>query len=100
MLENAVCNHWHDYEVTYVLEHKECDFYVDGQLYQVSYVIHDEKTRKREVDGLEYFMKELNQNEGYLITYDTTQTIRKDDHTIHVQPIEALLLSQVDVKIK
>ncbi len=92
MLENIVCNHWHDHEITYLLENKECDFFVGGKLYQVSYTISEEKTRKRELEGLEFFMNALNRNEGYLITYDTGETIRKDDKTIHVQPIEEFLL--------
>ncbi len=92
MLENAVCNHWSDHEITYLLENKECDFYVDGKLYQVSYTISEEKTRKRELEGLDFFMKELNRDEGYLITYDTGETIRRDDKTIHVKTIDELLL--------
>jgi uncharacterized protein len=93
ILENAVCNHWQSDEITYLLENKECDFYIDGNLYQVSHTISEEKTRKRELEGLEFFMKELDRNEGYLITYDTDETIRTEDKTIHIRPIEAFLLS-------
>ncbi|MEF3191535.1 MAG: ATP-binding protein [Campylobacterales bacterium] len=92
MLENAVCNHWSGQEVTYLLENKECDFYVDGKLYQVSYSLNDERVRKREFEGLEIFMKKLDLNEGYLITYDTLETIHKDGRTIHIQPIDEFLL--------
>ncbi|MFA6145705.1 MAG: ATP-binding protein [Sulfuricurvum sp.] len=93
MLENATCNYWHDNTITYLLENKECDFYADGKLYQVSYTILDEKTRKRELDALEFFMDELNLNEGYLITYDTDETVKIRDKTIHINRIEEFLLS-------
>ncbi|ADR34356.1 AAA ATPase [Sulfuricurvum kujiense DSM 16994] len=92
MLENAVCNHWQNREITYLLENKECDFYVGGNVYQVSYTINDEKTRKRELDGLEFFMNELNLTEGHLITYDASETISKEGKTMHIQPIEEFLL--------
>lgn len=93
MLENVVCNHWQGQEITYLLENKECDFYADDKLYQVSYIIIDEKTRKRELDALEFFMDELNLNEGYLITYDTNETVKMGDKTIHINRIEEFLLS-------
>lgn len=92
MLENAVCSHWSEHEITYLLENKECDFYVGGNVYQVSYTISDEKTRKRELDGLEFFMNELNLSEGYLITYDTSETISKEGKTMLIKPIEEFLL--------
>lgn len=99
MLENAVCNYWQDWEITYLLENKECDFYADGKLYQVSYTIIDEKTRKRELDGLEFFMNELNLSEGYLITYDTSETISKEGKTMHIHPVEEFLLSGEEMNI-
>lgn len=100
MLENAVCSHWHEGEITYLLENKECDFYVGGNVYQVSYTISDEKTRKRELDGLEFFMNELNLSEGHLITYDTQETVNKGDRTMHIQPIEEFLLSGEEINIQ
>ncbi|OHD77429.1 MAG: ATPase [Sulfuricurvum sp. GWF2_44_89] len=91
-LENAVCNHWSSEDVTYLLENKECDFYVRDQLYQVSYTIQDEKTRKREIDALEYYMKEFAVNESVLVTYDTNETIIVENKTIKVQSIESFFL--------
>jgi len=93
MLENAACNHWREKEITYLLENKECDFYANGKLYQISYTIINEKTRKREVDALKFFMEELNLNEGYLITYDTHEALTLGDKTIHIECIEEFLLS-------
>lgn len=92
MLENAVCNHWSSEDVTYLLENKECDFYVGNKLYQVSYTIQDEKTRKREIDALEYYMEEFAVNESVLITYDTNETITLENKTIKVQSIESFFL--------
>ncbi|MGE4294134.1 MAG: ATP-binding protein [Campylobacterales bacterium] len=94
MLENVVCNHWSEKAIAYLLENRECDFYVDGNVYQVSYAIGDEKTRKRELDGLEFFMNELSLTEGHLITYDASETVSKEGKTMHIQPIEEFLLSQ------
>lgn len=93
MLENVVCNYWQDQEITYLLENKECDFYAEGKLYQVSYTIIDEKTRKRELDSLEFFMDELNLRQGYLITYDTNEIVKLGDKTIYINHIEEFLLS-------
>jgi hypothetical protein len=90
MLENGVCNHWRDQEITYLLENKECDFYTGGKIYQVSYTISDEKTRNRELGGLEFFMNELNLPQGYLITYDT---VKKENKTMHIEAVEEFLLS-------
>lgn len=92
MLENAVCNHWSSEDVTYLLENKECDFYVRDQLYQVSYTIQDEKTRKREIDALEYYMEEFAVNESVLVTYDTNEIITLENKTIKVQSIESFFL--------
>lgn len=75
MLENAVCNYWNNKEITYLLENKECDFYVEGKLYQVSYSIEDEKTRKRELEALEYFMDEMHIDYGVLVTYDKNEEV-------------------------
>lgn len=97
-LKNAVCNHWGSEDVTYLLENKECDFYVRDQLYrdqlyQVSYTIQDEKTRKREIDALEYYMEEFAVNESVLVTYDTNETIIVENKTIKVQSIESFFLN-------
>jgi predicted AAA+ superfamily ATPase len=58
----------------------------------VSYTVQDEKTRKREVDALEYYMEELSVNESFLVTYDTNETIMIENKTIKVQSIETFFL--------
>jgi predicted AAA+ superfamily ATPase len=94
MLENAVCNHWSAEDVTYLLENKECDFYVGNKLYQVSYTIQDEKTRKRELDALDYFMEEFRVNESVVVTYDTKETITLENKAIKVRSIESFLIEK------
>lgn len=59
-LENGVFNVlWQKYEsLTYLKDTNEIDFYVDKTLYQVSYDISDEKTKKRELNAFDAFKKE------------------------------------------
>jgi len=68
-------------------ERNRCDFYVEKKLYQVSYTIQDEKIRKREIDGLDYFMEEFELSKSVLVTYDTQENKR-----IKVQSIESFFL--------
>lgn len=75
VLENSVFNILctkTDY-LTYLKETYEVDFYADGTLYQVSYDISDEKTKKRELNAFGYFKKP--HESCKLITYDTNDTI-------------------------
>jgi len=46
----------------------------------------DEKTRKREIAGLQEAMREYHLSEGTIITMDEKETIRMDEGTVHVVP--------------
>ncbi|MEA3497622.1 MAG: ATP-binding protein, partial [Campylobacterota bacterium] len=74
-LENLVFNilHQKDDKVTYMKDKYEVDFYSNNILYQVSYDIDDEKTKKRELNSFKYFKKE--NYKCRLITYDLNDTI-------------------------
>ncbi len=70
-LENSVFNllSQKHTSLTYLRESVEVDFYADHTLYQVSYDIHDEKTKKRELSAFDAFKKEGETCK--LITYET-----------------------------
>ena len=70
ILENMVFTALNQEGLTYLLDTKECDFYLDGKLYQVSYDIEEEQIQKREFEGLKYFADKLGKEKGYLVTYD------------------------------
>lgn len=74
-LENGVFNvlsQKHE-SLTYLKDTYEIDFYVDKTLYQVSYDISDEKTKKRELNAFDAFKKG---DESFkLITYETDEII-------------------------
>jgi len=42
----------------------------------------------------------LNLNKGYLITYDTNETVKIGDKTIHINRIEEFLLSEEEQRVK
>jgi len=75
-LENLVFNALYasDDKLTYLKDVYECDFYTQNRLYQVSYNIEDEKTKKRELNGFNSF-KFNNDTKSILITYDTNEVI-------------------------
>jgi uncharacterized protein len=74
-LENLVFNHLYksDNRVTYLKDTYEVDFYSGNTLYQVSYDISDEKTRKRELSSFGYFKKESDICK--LITHSTNEAV-------------------------
>lgn len=74
-LENAVFNalSMQQESVTYLKDTYEIDFYAGKTLYQVSYDINDEKTKKRELGAFGYFKK--SDEICYLITFETNKTI-------------------------
>ena len=74
-------------ELTYLKESKEIDFYSENILYQVTYTIENEKTRKRELEAF-YSFSALSKN-YCLITFDTYEEIEGVD----VQTIDSFLLS-------
>lgn len=78
-------------DVFYYADKKECDFVVRQggaitQAYQVTVSMKDEKTRKREIDGLVESMRTFGLSEGYIITMDEKEEIRLEDALIHVLP--------------
>jgi len=70
-LENMVFNILHQScdELTYLKDTKEIDFKCEDYLYQVSYDMSDEKTRKREIDAFKSLDSE-NKCKHLIITYD------------------------------
>ena len=72
----------------------EVDFYVPEAklLVQVSYNLNAPETRKREMKGLIEAMKELEINDGVIITYDSQETIKIDNFVITVIPAWKWLL--------
>lgn len=72
-LENLVFNTLSkkDENLSYLRDAKEVDFYSMGTLYQVSYDITDEKTKKRELSAFGHFKKQ--DDKCKLITYDTDE---------------------------
>ena len=72
----------------------EVDFYVPEAklLVQVSYNLNAPETRKREMNGLIEAMKELEINDGVIITYDSQETIKIDNFVITVIPAWKWLL--------
>lgn len=79
------------FDLFYHAAKKECDFLVRQgthivQAYQVTVSLADEKTRKREIAGIQEAMQAYNLSEGYIITMDEKETITVDCGTIHVLP--------------
>jgi predicted AAA+ superfamily ATPase len=60
-------------ELTYIKEAKEIDFYSDNVLYQVTYDMESEQTKKREIEAFSSFSK-ISKN-YCLITFDTKETL-------------------------
>jgi len=67
---------------------KEIDFYEDGILYQVSYEIANEKTKKREVEAF-YNFSDISKN-YCLITFDT----REEVDGVNVEAIDDYLFKR------
>ena len=97
MLENMVFTALKHEELTYLLENKECDFYLDGELFQVSYDIEDEKTKKRELEGLKFFANKLGKKRGKLITYDRDEVIEYKGIEIEVVSLGKFLIESPDL---
>ncbi len=93
ILENMVFTALNQEKLTYLLDGKECDFYVDGELYQVSYDIEDEQTQKRDFEGLKYFAEKLGKERGYLVTYDRDEVVEYKGLEVEVLSLDRFLLS-------
>ena len=90
-------------EVYYFKEKQEVDFYakIDGKqtLVNVSVDIKNNKTKKRELDGLVEAMKYFNLNESYLITRDEEDIIEINDKKIYILPLYKYLEPPQKVKL-
>lgn len=78
-------------DLFYHADKKECDFVVrEGvkitQAYQVTVKMDDEKTRKREIEGLQEAMDAYKLSEGYIITMDEKEELTVDGKAIHIVP--------------
>ncbi len=79
-------------EVFYHSDKKECDFIVRQgttitQAYQVTVGMDNDKTRRREIDGLREAMQAYHLTEGYIITMDEKEEISVEEGTVHVVPV-------------
>ncbi len=81
---NQSCN-----ELTYLKDSKEIDFKCKDYLYQVSYDMSDEKTRKREIDAFR-FLDVQSKCKHYVITYDET----KIENDIEIESLEQFIFQK------
>ena len=74
----------------------EVDFYarIEGKEYlvNVSYIIENEKTRKRELDGFVEAMEYFQLKSGYLITKDEESIVEIEGKKIYIYPLYKFLL--------
>lgn len=95
MLENMVFTTLNQEKLYYLLDGKECDFYLNGKLYQVSYDI--EATRKREFEGLKFFAEKLGKDRGCLVTYDRSEILKYKGVEVEVLSLDDFLLLHYQV---
>jgi len=95
MLENIVFTALNQDGLSYLLDSKECDFYLDGKLFQVSYNIEDESTKKREFEGLKYFANRLNKKRCVLVTYNNSEVIKYKDIIVEVVSLDKFLIDRI-----
>jgi len=85
-------------DLYYFKQNHEVDFYarVEGKEYlvNVSYIIENEKTRKRELDGLLEAMDYFNLDESYLITKDEESVVEIENKKIYIEPLYNFLLKE------
>ncbi len=92
-LENLVFNFLYekDENLTYIKDKYEIDFFSKTDLYQVSFNIEDEKTKKRELSAFKHF-DELRVSKKYLITYNDDE-ISKD---VEIVSCDSFMLKKLD----
>ena len=71
------------YDVFYHADKKECDFVVREGMrinaaYQVTIAMNDEKTRKREIEGLLEALNAYGLTEGYILTMEEKEYVEID----------------------
>ena len=79
------------YDVFYHADKKECDFVVREGMrinaaYQVTIAMNDEKTRKREIEGLLEALNAYGLTEGYILTMEEKEDVEIDGKRIHILP--------------
>jgi predicted AAA+ superfamily ATPase len=83
-------------DLYYFKQNQEVDFYarIEAKEYliNVSYIIEDEKTRKRELDGLLEAMAYFKLDVAYLITKDEESVVKIENKTIFIKPLYKYLL--------
>lgn len=80
-------------DIYYFKQTHEVDFFVEGDLINVSATIDNLSTRQRETRSLEEAMHHLGYKEGLLLTAETEETIKTKAGTIHVLPVWEWLCS-------
>lgn len=85
------------WEVYYHRDNKECDFILKTGLdivyaIQVTDVIKDETTMKREIDGLIDACKKYNLKKGLVLSYEKEETLTQNSIEIEIKPIWKWLL--------
>lgn len=95
MLENMVFTALNEEKLSYLLDSKECDFYLNGMMYQVSYDIEEDKTRKRELEGLKFFADKLGKKKGVLVTYDVNEILEYKGVGVEVVGLDEFLISSL-----
>lgn len=94
MLENMVFTALNQDKLSYLLDGKECDFYLNGMIYQVSYDIEEDKTRKRELEGLKFFADKLGKKKGVVVTYDVNEVLEYKGVGVEVVGVDEFLINE------
>ena len=95
IFENAVFLELRRREIfpSYFLNKQEVDFYWrEGKLINACYDLSDEKTKKREFNGLLEAMSFLDLKESYLINWDRNDVVEIEGKFIHIVPLWKFLL--------
>lgn len=84
-------------EIYYHKGKKECDFIITEKgkvvnAIQVSKILHEPKTRKREIEGLLEAINQYQLKEGLILTEDESGEIKEGNITIRIQPLWFWLL--------
>jgi len=86
-----------EYEVYFYNGKKECDFVIKEGVnitmaIQVSRTLHDEKTKKREADGLIEAITVFGLKEGLILTEDEEDIVEIENYKIYIKPVWSWLL--------
>lgn len=103
LLENAVYLHLRrnlsvEAGLYYYKGKKECDFVLTShgevtRLIQVTYSLHDDNTRLRELEGIQEAAQTTGCRDLLILTLEEEEEIEKDDYTIRVLPVWKWMLS-------